>query len=189
PAPQPPHDLGYYRDRARAAGTYFTGAIDLGQQDGPLGGVIFAEQGIHISGSGLTGTITLVAAHGDIHISGSQNTFVAAVDGVMALAASGNVAISGNRDVCRGSVFALGATFDGMGSDNVLAPGPVVAQEARWSGSRWRVGACCDGAGAPCTVGVGACARQGTMVCQPNGNGIVCDAVPGDPQPERCNGI
>jgi len=39
----------------------------------------------------------------------------------------------------------------------------------------------------PCTVGVGACQREGILVCGPDGP--VCDAVAGDPTPEICNEI
>ncbi|MCA9559413.1 MAG: hypothetical protein KC583_12710, partial [Myxococcales bacterium] len=53
----------------------------------------------------------------------------------------------------------------------------------------------CDGtideeptdAGAPCSEGVGACAADGQTVCV--GGALRCDAAPGAPQPERCNGL
>ena len=51
----------------------------------------------------------------------------------------------------------------------------------------------CDGVvdeefdiGAPCTVGVGACARDGSQVCDLSGLSTVCDAIPGEPTEERC---
>lgn len=55
----------------------------------------------------------------------------------------------------------------------------------------------CDGApdngfdvSAPCTAGVGACARQGSRVCSADGAMTVCNAVEGQPQPEVCgNGV
>ncbi|MHC4838960.1 MAG: vWA domain-containing protein, partial [Planctomycetota bacterium] len=55
----------------------------------------------------------------------------------------------------------------------------------------------CDGAtdegfgelGQACDGGVGACARQGIVVCAPNGEGTTCSATPGDPRAEVCNGI
>jgi RHS repeat-associated protein len=40
-----------------------------------------------------------------------------------------------------------------------------------------------------CTVGLGACGRQGRMVCTANGADAVCDAQPGDPVDELCNGL
>ncbi|MCA9544909.1 MAG: hypothetical protein KC613_10980 [Myxococcales bacterium] len=41
--------------------------------------------------------------------------------------------------------------------------------------------------GEPCAVGVGACARQGTIQC--DGIGARCDGVPGDPAAELCDQI
>lgn len=44
--------------------------------------------------------------------------------------------------------------------------------------------------GAPCTSGMGACARTGTYMCSEDGTQLVCDAVPGQPTQELCgNGI
>ncbi|MEZ4436728.1 MAG: hypothetical protein R3F65_30380, partial [bacterium] len=43
------------------------------------------------------------------------------------------------------------------------------------------------GGGAPCTAGVGACQAVGTVVCTPRGP--ACDAVPGQPVAELCDGI
>jgi hypothetical protein len=42
------------------------------------------------------------------------------------------------------------------------------------------------GVGAVCSVGTGLCERIGRMVCTPQGIG--CDAVPGEPGPEVCDG-
>ncbi|MCB9548291.1 MAG: hypothetical protein H6706_20945 [Myxococcales bacterium] len=39
----------------------------------------------------------------------------------------------------------------------------------------------------PCTVGVGACEATGVTRCEP-GRGVICDGVPQNPRPERCNG-
>ena len=41
---------------------------------------------------------------------------------------------------------------------------------------------------APCSAGVGACARDGAIVCDSDGQ-AVCNATPANPEPERCNGI
>ena len=43
--------------------------------------------------------------------------------------------------------------------------------------------------GFPCQVGVGACSAAGTTVCAAGGQATVCDAVPGQPGPELCNGV
>ncbi|MGA1842501.1 MAG: putative metal-binding motif-containing protein [bacterium] len=44
--------------------------------------------------------------------------------------------------------------------------------------------------GAPCSVGLGACRRSGGYVCSPsNPNLAICDAVPGDPAVEICDGF
>jgi len=54
----------------------------------------------------------------------------------------------------------------------------------------------CDGVaddgfdvGGACTSGVGSCARGGTLRCAADGHSVECDAVPGDPVPESCNGL
>jgi hypothetical protein len=44
------------------------------------------------------------------------------------------------------------------------------------------------GKGDQCHVGIGACARDGIMVCAPGG-GTMCNIVPGNSTPELCNGI
>ncbi len=53
----------------------------------------------------------------------------------------------------------------------------------------------CDGAvdegfdeGAPCGVGEGECRRAGALVCSADGGAAICDARPGVPAIERCNG-
>ena len=44
--------------------------------------------------------------------------------------------------------------------------------------------------GSPCTVGVGACAAQRAMkVCLGDGTGTTCNATPGSPAPETCDGM
>ena len=43
--------------------------------------------------------------------------------------------------------------------------------------------------GALCITGVGSCARDGVKICHPNGHGTICDAQPGDPSDELCNGF
>ncbi len=42
--------------------------------------------------------------------------------------------------------------------------------------------------GEQCASGVGACARNGNLVCDVNRRALVCNAVPGPPVPETCNG-
>jgi hypothetical protein len=48
-------------------------------------------------------------------------------------------------------------------------------------------GATCLPVGGPCSVGVGACARTGTLVC--TGTTTACNASPGAPSPEQCNNV
>jgi hypothetical protein len=43
--------------------------------------------------------------------------------------------------------------------------------------------------GAACTNGVGACQAAGVIVCGPGGTGSFCNATPGTPSPEICDGI
>ena len=44
-----------------------------------------------------------------------------------------------------------------------------------------------DGLGDDCQVGVGACRSDGQRVCEFEGGGLMCNAEPGDPQPELCD--
>ena len=46
----------------------------------------------------------------------------------------------------------------------------------------------CPNEGNDCTVGIGVCQRYGHIICNPIGI-PVCDAQPGNPMPEICNGI
>ncbi|MCL4226139.1 MAG: hypothetical protein KJZ91_16875 [Myxococcales bacterium] len=45
------------------------------------------------------------------------------------------------------------------------------------------------GKGSACSVGVGACFRSGQIVCTGDQLGLECNATPGAPSPEICNGI
>jgi hypothetical protein len=42
--------------------------------------------------------------------------------------------------------------------------------------------------GQSCSVGVGECARTGQYVCKADGSGTQCNAIPGTPTPEVCDG-
>ena len=46
-----------------------------------------------------------------------------------------------------------------------------------------------EGLGDGCSAGVGACAAAGTQVCDLVAGELVCDAVPGAPGDETCNGV
>ena len=43
--------------------------------------------------------------------------------------------------------------------------------------------------GEACTVGIGACERNGVTVCTADGSTTECGAIPGDPEVETCNFI
>jgi len=43
--------------------------------------------------------------------------------------------------------------------------------------------------GQSCTVGIGECARTGQYVCKADGSGTQCNATPGTPTPEVCDGL
>ena len=43
------------------------------------------------------------------------------------------------------------------------------------------------GAGDPCSRGEGICATAGVWVC--DGEALICDAIPGEPRPERCHDL
>ncbi|MBI4450001.1 peptidoglycan DD-metalloendopeptidase family protein [Candidatus Uhrbacteria bacterium] len=52
----------------------------------------------------------------------------------------------------------------------------------------WRTGLTTD-LGQPCTVGIGACSRTDLWVCALNGATAICNAFPGEPSFELCNGL
>jgi putative metal-binding protein len=87
-----------------------------------------------------------------------------------------------------GATFAWGPCLDAGGAPVVL-PGDVAE-------------ACdgldddCDGQtdegfglGGSCNSGTGACAVAGQTVCKPDGSAAICDATPGTPGTEICNGL
>jgi hypothetical protein len=45
------------------------------------------------------------------------------------------------------------------------------------------------GKGEPCSVGVGACSNEGVQVCSEDGQVLVCNAQPGEPTLELCDGL
>ena len=90
---------------------------------------------------------------------------------------------------CRATGTKVCAT---SGTTTVCSATPGAPQAERCNG----IDDDCDGTvdngfdvGVSCTVGLGACTNQGRKVCSPGGTTTVCDAVPGTPQAERCNGI
>ncbi len=162
--PAPPHDIAYYRAQAQSGGTYFPGAADIGAAG--LTGLIFAEGRIHVSGSDVVATVTLVSAAGEIGISGSHHHLTAAVDGLLAYTGTGDAFISGSNNTYEGSIFVPAGDFSRHGADDAVASGPIVATTISWSGSRGSLGGdCCQtdeecNDGNPCTVGActgGAC--------------------------------
>ena len=72
--------------------------------------------------------------------------------------------------VCVGQVVPSAEVCDGADNDCDGAPDDGV-----------------EGVGAACVAGVGACAREGVTACGEGGLG--CGVAPGDPAPERCNGL
>ncbi len=140
PLPAPAHDLAYYRARAQTEGTYFPSNADLGV----VSGLIFAEGDIHLSGSGTTGTVTFVSAHGEISLSGSHNRLTPAVDGVLFYTATGDADITGSHSTYDGGLYAPAGSFARHGADDSNVSGPVVARTISWSGSRNHLGGeCC----------------------------------------------
>jgi hypothetical protein len=41
----------------------------------------------------------------------------------------------------------------------------------------------------PCSVGMGICQKSAKVICDPDGTKVICDATPGTPKTELCNGI
>ena len=174
PMPAPPHDVAYYRALAQSQGTYFSGNVSLDATGNPWAGVIFAEQDIHVGGD-VKGTVTLVAAHGEIHFDGSNSALSPAVDGLAAYAAESDGAISGSDNVLSGSFFVPANTFSCPGSGNTIA-GEVVAQAIAWPGSSNQVGGECCSQDADCNDGkactsdschAGACEHTAQSGCIP----------------------
>jgi hypothetical protein len=184
PLPQPPHDLAHYRLLARNTGTYFAGSATI---DRPVQGLVFAERDLRVSGSGLSGSVTLMSARGEVKLGGSHHTFAAAVDGIFALAGEGDVSLSGSGNAYTGAIYALAGQFRRSGADDALVSGPVVANSIRWAGARGHIGGdCCVEAaqcddGNPCTAdacNAGACARAPIAGCR--ACGVEADCNDGD---------
>ena len=106
----------------------FTGHVNLNSEDvwqDPAKtllkpGVYFSDQGIQISGNGISGSATFIAP--DVHFSGSDQTFTPIRFGVIAFAPSqpgGGNTIRANRARSRldGTLYAPGGTITVTGSD------------------------------------------------------------------------
>ncbi|MGH6930581.1 MAG: VOC family protein, partial [Dongiaceae bacterium] len=74
PMPQPAHGVVYYRDLARAGGTYFTGNGSVKGDGRTLSGVIFAEGVLVVDASRLSGAVTFVSAGGRIEFKGDDSS-------------------------------------------------------------------------------------------------------------------
>jgi hypothetical protein len=115
----------------------------------------------------------------------------------------GTEACNGLDDDCDGATDEeLGSTTCGIGAcqvtvDNCLNGAPQTCTPGA-PGTETCNGLDddCDGAidngfdvGTACSVGVGACAANGTKVCTADGSGTECGATPGTPGTETCNGL
>ncbi|UQA59034.1 MopE-related protein [Polyangium aurulentum] len=98
---------------------------------------------------------------------------------------SGAGAAQSLRLVCGSSSNAQSLTTDFVTSTGAttlegLSSDPVTCN---FSGCTYA----CAGLGEPCTTGVGACEVTGVRLC--SGSSSFCDALPGEPGTETCNGI
>ncbi len=119
----------------------------------------------------------------------------------------------GRDDDCDGQTDEIGCdcvddTVEPCGpSEGVCEPGTRRCVDGRWTDCEGGVGPAeelcngldddCDGqtdedygVGLRCFAGLGACRREGVMVCSEDGLGIRCDAEPGEPAAqEACDGL
>lgn len=149
--PPLPSPVGDYLLQAQLNGTWFPGDVTI-IDGGPTGlktdtgdsvsGVIYAVGRIYVEGNGLTGTITLVSERG-VSISGDDNSFTAAMDGVLAIAIGGavpydrldnNVQLDGRLSDLTGSLWAPGGMVEIVTTANALT-GKAVGLKIRLAGS------------------------------------------------------
>ncbi len=101
----------------------------------------------------------------------------------------GKVCFAGQGECRRAGTMVCTASGDGIVCDAV--PGSVATERCDGLDND------CDNSidetwgdkGKGCFAGQGECRRAGTMVCKASLDGIVCDAVPGNASPERCDGL
>jgi hypothetical protein len=103
-----------------------------------------------------------------------------------------NGVIDNGCPVCGNGVKETGEQCDGgdLGGESCITLGFSGGTLACTGSCQFDTSACtggCPGLGNPCTLGVGACERPGLIICD-NGNSV-CNATPGSPSPELCNGI
>jgi hypothetical protein len=95
------------------------------------------------------------------------------------------------RGICnRAGVLVCNADGDDVECD--AEPGPALAAElcnGLDDTCDGRIDEGIAGLGEICTDGRGACLRTGVNVCDPAGNGVVCNVQAGQPGAETCNGI
>jgi hypothetical protein len=101
----------------------------------------------------------------------------------------GDACSAGVGECNRGGVQVC--TVDGAATECNAAPGAPIVESCDGLDND------CDGQsdedftdlGDPCSVGVGACLRNGTRVCAPGGGSTLCNVSPGAPSAEICDGI
>ncbi len=104
-------------------------------------GVYWSTQDIQLSGQGITGNVTLVAAD-EVKISGSDFNLTAYYEGILAFSAASHgsaIDMSGSGGSWTGLILAPDGAVKLQGSDNLSVSGSIVADRVIVSGSNFSV--------------------------------------------------
>ena len=147
PMPLPAHDVSFYRDQAKASGTYFPGNADVSK----VSGLVFAEGDIRQSGADIQATVTFVSANGSIFLDGDNNNLRPAVDGVLMFAATGDADATGAKSNYDGGIYMPAGSFSRTGTESANVTGPIVAKSISITGSGHHLGGECCAAASDCS--------------------------------------
>ncbi len=104
-------------------------------------GVYCSTQDIQLSGQGISGNVTLVAAD-EVKISGSDFNLTAYYEDILAFSAASHgsaIDMSGSGGSWAGTILAPDGTVKFQGSDNLSVSGSIVADRVIISGSNFSI--------------------------------------------------